>query len=68
MKEKIKEWFRKIFQKKHNDAVIKDRISPTHSQDMQNKLEPIDDPDYRYLDFRDEILDVEKVRRLKDGQ
>ena len=68
MKERIKQWLQKIFQRKHNDGVIKDRISPTHSQDMQNKLEPIDDPDYRYHDFRDEIIDVEKIRRLKDGQ
>ena len=65
MKERIKQWLQKIFQRKHNDGVIKDRISPTHSQD---KLEPIDDPDYRYYDFRDEIIDVEKIRRLKDGQ
>jgi len=59
VKEKIKEWLQKIFQRKHNDAVIKDRVQP-EGQD--------DHPDYRYLDFRDEILDVEKVRRLKDGQ
>ena len=54
MKEKIKEWLQKIFPKKH-----KDRVQP-EGQDEH--------PDYRYLDFRDEILDVEKVRRLKDGQ
>ena len=53
MKEKIKEWFKKIFQKKHNDAVIKDRV----------KDEIGDDPDYRYYDFRDEIIQVEKTRK-----
>ena len=59
MKEKIKEWFQKIFQRKHNDAIIKDRIEPEGKDEH---------PDYRYHDFRDEIIDVEKIRRLKDGQ
>ena len=56
MKEKVKQWLQKIFQRKHNDAVIKDRVRPTHSQ------EPIDEPDYRFGDFRDEIKDVERMR------
>ena len=59
MKEKIKQWFQKIFQRKHNNAIIKDCIEPEGNDEH---------PDYRYLDFRDEIIDVEKIRRLKDGQ
>ena len=53
MKERIKQWLQKIFQRKHNDAVIKDRVKPEIS----------DDPDYRYHDFRDEIIQVEKTRK-----
>jgi len=39
----------------------------THSEEMQNQLEPIldDGEDYRYSDFRDEIADVEKVNKRK---
>jgi len=53
VKEKVKQWLQKIFQRKHNDAVIKDRVRPEIS----------DDPDYRYYDFRDEIIQVEKTRK-----
>tara|TARA_R100000687_G_C6376677_1_gene130595 strand:+ start:299 stop:478 length:180 start_codon:yes stop_codon:yes gene_type:complete len=59
VKEKIKEWLQKIFQKKHNDSIIKDRVQPEGKDEH---------PDYRYGDFRDEIVDVERIRRLRDGQ
>ena len=30
-------------------------------------VEEIDDPDYRYGDFRDEIRDVEKMNKIRKG-
>jgi len=30
-------------------------------------VEEIDDPDYRYGDFRDEIRDVERMRKIRKG-
>ena len=30
-------------------------------------VEEIDDPDYRYGDFRDEINDVEKINKIRKG-
>ena len=30
-------------------------------------VEEIDDPDYRYGDFRDEIKDVEKMNKIRKG-
>ena len=30
-------------------------------------VEEIDDPDYRYGDFRDEIKDVERMRKIRKG-
>ena len=30
-------------------------------------VEEIDDPDYRYGDFKDEINDVEKINKIRDG-
>ena len=30
-------------------------------------VEEIDDPDYRYGDFRDEINDVEKMNKIRKG-
>ena len=30
-------------------------------------VEEIDDPDYRYGDFRDEIMDVEKMNKIRKG-
>ena len=31
------------------------------------KIKTEDDPDYRYWDFRDEILDVERMRTITTG-
>jgi hypothetical protein len=30
-------------------------------------VEEIDDPDYRFGDFRDEIMDVERMRKIRKG-
>jgi hypothetical protein len=30
----------------------------------RKKEQDLDDPDYRYWDFRDEIMDVERVRTI----
>ena len=34
---------------------------------MAEKIKTEDDPDYRYWDFRDEILQVEKMRTMTTG-
>jgi len=34
---------------------------------MIKKIKTEDDPDYRYWDFRDEILQVEKMRTITTG-
>ena len=52
----------------------KNKEERTHSEEMQNKLEPIpcpmhedydDDMDYRKADYLDEIRDVERVNNNK---
>tara|TARA_Y100001951_G_C11104071_1_gene163684 strand:+ start:50 stop:283 length:234 start_codon:yes stop_codon:yes gene_type:complete len=67
----------KIKAKKKNKLLsLKDHYIPglteksTHSEEMQDKLEPIDDSDemdYRYGDFRDEIRDVEALKKKTQG-
>ena len=34
---------------------------------MIKKIKTEDDPDYRYWDFRDEIVQVEKMRTMTTG-
>ena len=38
----------------------------TPSEEMQDELEPIDEPDYKIGDFLDEVRDIEKMDELKN--
>ena len=42
------------------------RPEQTPSEEMQDELEPIDEPDYKVGDFLDEVRDVEKINELKN--
>ena len=38
----------------------------TPSEEMQDELEPIDEPDYKIGDFLDEVRNVEKMNKIRN--
>ena len=51
------------------NSFVRARTSEKVDKDGKKILvvEEIDDPDYRYGDFRDEIKDVEKMNKIRKG-
>ena len=60
---------KKLFKSLKKNLFARARTSEKVDKDGKKILmvEEIDDPDYRYGDFRDEIKDVERMRKIRKG-
>jgi len=60
---------RKLLKSLKKNLFVRARTSEKVDKEGRKILmvEEIDDPDYRYGDFRDEIKDVEKMNKIRKG-
>ena len=69
MKKSLKSLRKNSFIRLKKNSFIRARTSEKVDKDGKKILmvEEIDDPDYRFGDFRDEIMDVERMRKIRKG-